>query len=246
MAPGGTGVDTRIVGGTPAEEGEYPFIVYLGGCGGSLYAPDLILTAAHCVDDKGDDEVTVTAGTNDKEDPDARTAQSVEITLAPGYEGPGWPPGPETGGKDWALIKIDKELDLPTLNIARDDSYHEGDFQISGWGFNEPMNVREYPRQLQKATVPFVDDAACAEAFPNHNFIPEEEICAGYLGVGGIDACYGDSGTPMFRKDDGDEWVQVGIVSWGIGCARPEYPGVYTEVGAFAADIEAAAADLSG
>lgn len=241
---GGGGVDSKIVGGVPAEEGEFPFIVYLGGCGGSLYAPDLVLTAAHCVDDKADDEITVTAGTNDKEDPDAIRVQSTEITIAPGYEPPGMPPGPESGGSDWALVKIEKPLDLPTLNIAPDDRYNEGDFQISGWGFTEPM-LKEYPRQLHKATVPFVDDAACSAAFPNHNFIPEEEICAGYLGEGKIDSCYGDSGTPMFRKDENDKWVQVGIVSWSIGCARAEYPGVYTEVGAFADEIKKAAADLS-
>ncbi|MCK1797461.1 serine protease [Streptomyces sp. XM4193] len=229
------GVDTKIVGGTPAEEGEYPFMVRLSmGCGGSIYAPDLILTAAHCVDGSGpDDSITVTAGVNDLNDSNAITAKSTEVTVAPGYNGQ---------GKDWALIKIDKELDLPTLNIAQDDSFNEGDFEIAGWGADSEGGSQQ--QKLLKATVPFVDDATCGSAYGS-SFIPEEEICAGLVGEGGVDACQGDSGGPMFRKDDNDAWVQVGIVSWGQGCARPDYPGVYTEVGAFAGDIEEAAAGLS-
>lgn len=234
-APRDGGFDTKIVGGTPAEEGEYPFMVRLSmGCGGSVYAPDLILTAAHCVGSSGpDDSITVTAGVNDLEDSNAITAQSTEVAVAPGYNGQ---------GKDWALIKIDKELDLPTLNIAQDDSYNEGDFEIAGWGADREGGSQQ--QHLLKATVPFVDDATCGAAYGG-SFIPEEEICAGLVDVGGVDACQGDSGGPMFRKDNADEWVQVGIVSWGQGCARPDYPGVYTEVGAFAGDIEEAAAGLS-
>jgi secreted trypsin-like serine protease len=59
-----------------------------------------------------------------------------------------------------------------------------------------------------------------------------------------VDTCQGDSGGPMFRRDDAGEWVQVGIVSWGLGCARPENPGVYTQTSTFAAEIAAAAASL--
>lgn len=234
-APAGGPIDGKIVGGTPAEEGEYPFMVRLSmGCGGSMYAPDLVLTAAHCVGDSGpDDSITVTGGVNDLEDPAAVTAQSTEVSVAPGYNGQ---------GKDWALIKLDQELDLPTLNIAQDDSFNEGDFEIAGWGADQEGGNQQ--QHLLKATVPFVDDETCGSAYGS-DFIAAEEICAGIVGTGGVDACQGDSGGPMFRKDDNDEWVQVGIVSWGQGCARPDYPGVYTEVGAFAADIEEAAAGLS-
>ncbi|NEE06251.1 trypsin-like serine protease, partial [Streptomyces sp. SID7499] len=49
---------------------------------------------------------------------------------------------------------------------------------------------------------------------------------------------------PMFRKDNAGEWIQVGIVSWGYGCARPGYPGVYAEVSTFASAIASAAGTL--
>ena len=69
-------------------------------------------------------------------------------------------------------------------------------------------------------------------------------MCAGLIDEGGIDSCQGDSGGPMFGKDEAGKPVQVGIVSWGEGCARKGKPGVYTEVSTFAADIKKAAADL--
>jgi secreted trypsin-like serine protease len=75
--------------------------------------------------------------------------------------------------------------------------------------------------------------------------IATDEICAGYTS-GGVDTCQGDSGRPMFRADSAGAWVQVGIVSWGDGCARPNKPGVYTQVSYLSAAIKSAAASLGG
>ena len=77
---------------------------------------------------------------------------------------------------------------------------------------------------------------------PDHR---RDEICAGYA-AGGVDTCQGDSGGPMFRRDAANAWIQVGIVSWGDGCARPNKPGVYTQVSYFASAIAAGAASLGG
>jgi secreted trypsin-like serine protease len=55
-------------------------------------------------------------------------------------------------------------------------------------------------------------------------------LCAGDLSNGGEDSCQGDSGGPLFVPDGGSGWVQVGIVSFGIGCGRRDFPGVYTRV----------------
>ncbi|MYU56987.1 MULTISPECIES: S1 family peptidase [Streptomyces] len=236
-APQPTGSpQTRVVGGTRAAQGEFPFMVRLSmGCGGALYTKDVVLTAAHCVDGSGPNtSVTATGGAVDLQDSKAVTVKSTEILQAPGYNGK---------GKDWALIKLAKPIDQPTLKIAENDTFNNGDFQIAGWGAGKEGGAQQ--RYLLKATVPFVDDATCRQAYGS-SLTPGEEICAGKLTTGGVDTCQGDSGGPMFRKDDAGAWLQVGIVSWGEGCARPGKPGVYTEVSTFAADIKKAAAGLGG
>jgi secreted trypsin-like serine protease len=225
----------RIVGGEEAEKGEFPFMVRLSmGCGGALYEKDIVLTAAHCVEGSGENtEITAIGGVVDLEDSDAVEVKSTEVLQAPGYDGK---------GKDWALIKLEKPIDQDTLAIAEDDSNNKGDFTIAGWGADKEGG--EQQQKMLKATVPFVDDGACKKAYPE--LVEGEELCAGLLDEGGIDSCQGDSGGPMFLKDENDEFVQVGIVSWGEGCARKGKPGVYTEVSTFAKDIKEAAGKLGG
>ena len=79
----------------------------------------------------------------------------------------------------------------------------------------------------------------------NGNIIAAEEFCAWYTS-GGIGTCQGDSGGPMLRTDAAGSYIQVGIVSWGDGCARPNRPGVYTQVSYFSAGIRSAATSLGG
>ncbi|GLW13456.1 S1 family peptidase [Streptomyces kronopolitis] len=229
-------VHTQVVGGTKADQGEFPFMVRLSmGCGGALYAKDIVLTAAHCVDGSGPNtSITATAGVADLEDSHAVKVKSTQVLQAPGYQGK---------GKDWALIKLAKPVDQPTLKIAQDDKLNSGDFTIAGWGADKEGGDQQ--RYLLKATVPFVDDATCQKAYGDQ-LTPGDEICAGKMDTGGVDTCQGDSGGPMFRKDDAGQWLQVGIVSWGDGCARPGKPGVYSEVSTFAADIKKAADGLGG
>ncbi len=223
-----------VVGGTRAAQGEFPFMVRLSmGCGGSLYAQDIVLTAAHCVSGSGNNTgITATAGVVDLRSSSAIKVKSTKVLQAPGYNGK---------GKDWALIKLARPISLPTLGIATTNTYNKGTFDIAGWGAATEGGGQQ--RYLLKAKVPFVDDATCQRAYGNE-LVPAEELCAGFVEEGGTDTCQGDSGGPMFRKDDAGAWIQVGIVSWGTGCARPDYPGVYTEVSTFAADIKKAAATL--
>ncbi|ARF54834.1 S1 family peptidase [Streptomyces gilvosporeus] len=234
--PQPVGGHTKVVGGTKAAQGEFPFMVRLSmGCGGALYTKDIVLTAAHCVDKSGPDtSITATAGVADLQDSKAINVKSKEVLQAPGYNGK---------GKDWALIKLDKAIDLPTLKIAQDDKLNNGDFTIAGWGADKEGGDQQ--RYLLKATVPFIDDATCQKAYGDQ-LTPGDEICAGKLDTGGVDTCQGDSGGPMFRKDDSGAFLQVGIVSWGEGCARPGKPGVYSEVSTFAKDIKAGADKLGG
>ncbi len=225
-----------VVGGTRAAQGEFPFMVRLSmGCGGALYTQQIVLTAAHCVGSSGTNtSITATAGVVDLQSTSGRVqVRSTKVLRAPGYNGT---------GKDWALIKLAQPINLPTLKIATTAQYNTGDFTVAGWGANREGGAQQ--RYLLKATVPFVSDAACrAYGGLYSGLVASEEICAGF-DAGGVDTCQGDSGGPMFRKDNAGDWIQVGIVSWGEGCARPEAPGVYTEVSTFASAIASAASTL--
>ncbi|CAM3409668.1 trypsin-like serine protease [Stackebrandtia soli] len=227
----------NVVGGTPADEGEYPWMVRLSmGCGGSLLTDQIVLTAAHCVDNTGPDtSITASYGSVDLQSPNIVDYQSEYVHVSPTYA--------SSGIDDWALIKLSEPVaDAQLIEIAETADYDQGTFEIMGWG--APSEGGPQQRYLLKAEVPFVDDAACADAYGN-DLDPATMLCAG-LEQGGTDTCQGDSGGPMIARTEAGDPIQVGVVSWGQGCARPGYPGVYTQVSNAAAEILAAAADLGG
>ncbi|MEV4411713.1 trypsin-like serine protease [Catellatospora sp. NPDC049609] len=228
-----------VVGGTPAAQGEFPWMVRLSmGCGGAMYTPSLVLTAAHCVGATGNNtSITATWGVVDLQSPSRTTRTSNYVYRAPGYNG---------DGKDWALVRLSSPITTaPLLKIATDTSLHSGEFDVMGWGAATQGGGQQ--RYLLKAKVPFITDTQCQSAGGSYaGLIFNEEICAGIWSSGGVDTCQGDSGGPMVKKNASNEWIQVGIVSWGIGCAQPQKPGVYTEVRYFANDIYNAAVSLGG
>ncbi|WP_035305503.1 S1 family peptidase [Actinokineospora inagensis] len=224
----------QVVGGTRAAQGEFPFIVRLSmGCGGAMYADNLVLTAAHCVNGTGNNSgITATYGVVDLQSSSRVTRTSKYVYRNPGYS-------TSTGG-DWALIQLSSPITGSThLPLATSTAYDSGTFTILGWGAASEGGPQQ--RYLLKAQVPFVSDSSCKTAYPALK--SAVEICAGYQ-QGGTDTCQGDSGGPMINKDSAGRWVQVGIVSYGQGCARAGYPGVYGQVSALSAAIAAKAREL--
>jgi secreted trypsin-like serine protease len=221
---------TDIVGGTRAAEGEFPFMVRLSmGCGGSLLSPRVVLTAAHCVDGTGaTTRYTVSGGGVDR---NGFQYQATSTYVYSGYD--------VRQEADFALVKLDADIPTGTISVNTDAANNDGDFTIMGWGdTSEGGTDSQY---LLKAQVPFVDDQVCGTNYRDagYEFTDTDMMCAGPLS-GGTDTCQGDSGGPMVKMV-GSDWQQVGIVSWGAGCARANLPGVYTEASTFAQDIQAAA-----
>jgi secreted trypsin-like serine protease len=227
----------EVVGGELAPAGRFPWMVRLSmGCGGVLTAPGVVLTAGHCVTGTGKDAtIGVVAGTTDLKSGAAIRAKSVAVIRAGGFHD-------ETRGDDWALVKLDRDLGLPVLPLAR-GADENGPMTILGWGQTSEDSLRQQ-NKLRYATVSLVGDKQCAKAYRKVGveLVRDEAICAGRPGV---DTCQGDSGGPMVHETADHRGVQVGIVSFGLGCARRNYPGVYTQVSTFRADIRAATRRLS-
>jgi secreted trypsin-like serine protease len=233
-----------VVGGAPVSDGSWPSIVALVAtgdapelgtfCGGTLIAPTVVLTAAHCVlDDTGRAKpagaIEVVFGADDLLAPAERIAMA-EIRVHPGYLVEGDAP-------DAALLVLARAALEPVamLAAAGQDADLERPGQIAGWG-ELGEDTAAYPTRLVSATLTIFTRARCRQML-GAAFHLGGALCAGRP-EGGVDTCAGDSGGPL-RDETG---LVVGVTSWGVGCGRSGLPGVYTRVSAISAWIAGATA----
>jgi trypsin len=223
---------SAIVGGSTVPDDRYAFMasVQTKGssgsdghfCGGSVIAARWVLTAAHCMVDEKPGDLQVAVGRTDLEDSSAGQTVGVDrVVVHPDYA--------DTGTFDAALIHTTAAMSAPTIALAPlgDDQLEQSGaaLTVAGWGtefFGSPI----IPSRLKSVDVEAVADADCTTN-GMMGFAPDSEICAESLGG---DSCQGDSGGPLFGNLADGRRVQVGIVSYGLGCAVPEFPGVYGEV----------------
>tara|TARA_R110001583_G_scaffold28426_2_gene100877 strand:- start:13893 stop:15311 length:1419 start_codon:yes stop_codon:yes gene_type:complete len=246
---------TYIVGGDNAER-EYPWMValYQSGnysCGGVLISSHWIATAAHCVYEADDSSGNATAydasqfslvigeSTHYSSTNLARrsgvTVHSINsIVIHPGYV---------SSDNDDSNIDYDYDIALIELNTAY---YQPGPALTTSTQFNNmptgkaltligygSMSADEdatatelIPTTLQSASMPYVPNSECY--WNNSGSLTDNMFCAGYSDGTSIDACSGDSGSPLFATLDG-QLSLVGIVSWGASSCS-ETPGVFTKI----------------
>ncbi|SDD90078.1 serine protease [Glycomyces harbinensis] len=230
------GFEAQIIGGQPAEEGQFPWLVGLGSpgegtpwerqfCGGSVIAEDVVLTAAHCVEDATAEDLVIFSGSVDLESDAIVETAVADLHVAEDYN------DPVAFANDWALLKLAEPVDVEPIALGAESAELDV-LEVAGWG----DTGEEYPVVAEWVEVPFVSDADCEAAYPDE-VDAASMLCAGDLANGGVDSCQGDSGGPIMTPA-GDEQVLVGIVSWGYGCAEAGNPGVYSEIAGFADAID--------
>lgn len=233
----------RIVGGVEAPEGEYPWQVSLyeaqkspsAGhfCGGTLISPQWVVTAAHCFADGR--RFRVYAGSQSLLG-GGNSYDVAEVIAHEAYD-------PFTSENDIALVRLgevtnsagaakQRRSSAPptpaTLIAAAEASKRVAPPEIAvvtGWGRTAEKGAGS--PQLQMIEAPLVSHDDCNAEGKYEGQVTANMICAGGQGK---DSCQGDSGGPlMVAKEDGS-FVLAGVVSWGEGCAKEEYPGIYTNV----------------
>lgn len=226
--------EVRIVGGSEAPAHSLPYQVSLQGldgshfCGGSIIAQDMVLTAAHCVEGMGNNpQLQVHVGAHNVT---SEIGQRIKVTTVYAHkEYPGL-------SKDVAVLKLAEKVTDKNAKVVKlaDQVYFDTHVKpgtlmtVSGWGALQSGGG--LPEKLMQVDVPYVTNEVCNSAEAYNGDVQDSEICGGFK-AGGKDSCQGDSGGPLVIKQNG-EFVQVGVVSWGEGCAAVNKYGVYANVAA--------------
>lgn len=227
-------------------------------CGGVIVDATHVITAAHCLAGTAHSparlsrEVAVLAGSTslDRPDPGSVNDPAVSVSMDPHYN-------PTTNDYDIGIVTLARPLwtgatapstsgaspiaPLP-IDRAAAESYGESNgtpsviATVSGWGDTSPApGAASYPMTLRSVRVPLVSEESCQEAYASIELsITPRMICAGSSRPR-ADSCFGDSGGPLVVDRDhpahppGD-YVLVGLVDFGDGCALPGFAGVYTRI----------------
>lgn len=229
--------ETRIVGGDVANPDDFMWMAAIikskpkdgdarPFCGGSLITRRHILTAAHCLENLAPRDVLIRLGSYDFDD---STASSLSADFAIDQFRVPAQYSKKTHTADIAIMRLKTPLSLQDnyktvcMPIPR-RSYVGVLGTVTGYG-SQSQTFRRAAPKLRQVTVPIWENRKCSVVYKKN--LTESFLCAGYE-EGGKDACQGDSGGPLMTEGPNEKLMIVGVVSHGIGCGSPGYPGVYT------------------
>uniref|UniRef100_A0A3B4T8A7 Peptidase S1 domain-containing protein n=1 Tax=Seriola dumerili TaxID=41447 RepID=A0A3B4T8A7_SERDU len=230
---------SRVVGGEDAREGELPWQVSLRlhgrhTCGASIINERWLVSAAHCFEsyiykiynnsDPSPSNWAVSLGSVLRSGMAAMVIPIQRVIIHPAFNGTNM-------DHDVALLElaVPAPMSYTIQSVCLPSAVHHflknAECYITGWG-----SMREggsLTNLLQKAAVRIIDQADCQHSYGN--VLTPNMMCAGYM-EGGRDTCLGDSGGPLTCRQLSGQWFIAGVTSWGHGCGRTGFPGVYTRV----------------
>ncbi|XP_036333651.1 trypsin delta [Rhagoletis pomonella] len=218
----------RIVGGQQTDIANHPYQVSIGLdsavlihiCGGSIYAPRVVITAAHCLKGRYAYTLRVVTGLTTLADSAEQGVAVQKLIYHSGYV-------KKTHANDVGLVILKEALtysaNVQPIVLARTATVVGAHAVATGWGKSDE-NAQKMSEVLQAVELQIVDSLECGVQYATKQYVITEEMLCAAAEEGGKDTCQGDSGGPLVV--DG---ALVGIVSWGIGCAQ-HYPGVYASV----------------
>jgi len=193
-------------------------------CGGAILSSDTIITAAHCTIGQGVDSFKVVVNEHDVSVDDGQEIFDVcSKKEHPNYSS-------NTNEHDVSILTLCKPISftktvapvcLPDQSRA---AYDDVVSTVTGWGTLFAGGPQS--DVLMGVDVNTIGNTDCDNDYGGGT-IKDSMICAK---AAGKDACQGDSGGPLVTKEPGDFYSLIGIVSFGAGCADPNFPGVYARV----------------
>lgn len=242
---GNVGTTTRI------EVASNSKLVQASTCGGSFLGDRWVLTASHCVEDPNVMSMKVNIGEYDLSDGAENAIAIKNIYKHSDYDN-------VTLVNDIALIELVQSVDAPSISLASLSTTNVAVFSqqmatVIGWGGREGYAAGEgptsdFPDVLHQVDLTLFENQECANMMaeaqgitqsvtPHEMGVETVMVCAGTY-TGGRGSCQGDSGGPLVLETN-EGYQQIGVVSWGIGCAAQGYPGVYARVAEFLPWVEA-------
>ncbi|XP_055850329.1 trypsin delta-like [Episyrphus balteatus] len=219
----------RIVNGRTASINEYYWQVSVQQdrshfCGGSILTPTKVLTASHCTEDiiqKGQEHTCQVRAGSSNWNTGGVVRDVKSIINHPDYNS-------KSMEYDVAIVDLKTALvwsaSIKPIKLSLNTLADKTRVDVSGWG-QLAANKIILPKVLKAVTLDFLTLATCASDFLyDSDSIRKSMVCA--VGTN-QDSCQGDSGGPLVKSD---EACQVGVVSWGLGCAEEGLPGVYCNV----------------